>query len=129
MAKLLEKSGSELLASLVNIAAPIGNLIQDDVLCKAIVDCIEKLDKETAAIKRNNIAVMMTLYADIVPLLLNEKHTQDIMLILSEVEGCTVKEMLAKNGADLVADAIAAWKEQIGPFARRAGLMEPKKSS
>lgn len=122
MPKLLEKNGAELFASLINIAGPVGNLVQDEALTQAILDTYKRIKTEKSPIKRSNVGVVMTLYADIVPLLFTENHRQDILLILSEIEGCAVKDMLEMNGADLVADAIAAWKEQLGPFFKRAGL-------
>lgn len=122
MPKLLEKNGAELFASLVNIAGPIGNLVNDEHLFSTIKSCVEKISKETSAIRTNNVAVLMRLFSEVAPILFGEAHLKDILQILAEIEGCTVPEMMNKNGADLFADALSAWKEQIGPFAKRAGL-------
>jgi hypothetical protein len=121
MAKLLEKTGAEIFASLVNIAKPIGNITQDESVFTAISDCIKKIS--ASPIRDNNLAFMMMLYADLAPILFNEAHMKDILLILAEIEGCSIQDMISMNGADLVADAVKAWKEQLGPFLERAGLM------
>lgn len=121
MPKLLEKNGAELIASLVNIAEPVGRIVDDEALFSAIVEATKKVDK--SPFRKGNIPYIMTMYATVVPLLFTETHIKDVLAILAEIEGGDANEMLAKNGADLVADFIAAWKEQIGPFAKRCGLM------
>ncbi len=122
MPKLLEKTGAELFASLANIAKPIDNIVKDEAIFTALADCIRGIS--TSPLRRNNLVLVMSLYADLAPLLLSEAHIQDVLLILAEVEGGDVKEMLEMNGADLMADFIRAWKDQIGPFCERAGIME-----
>lgn len=117
MAKLLEKNGAELMASLVNIARPVGNLAEDEEL-------FEKLDlkKIPAHAKKNKLAFVMFLYSDVVPILLGSKHLKDIMQILAEIEGKSIKDMAGMGGAELIEDAINAWREQIGPFFKLSGL-------
>lgn len=126
MGKLLDKTGAELFASLVNIAAPIGNLVKDEKLFKAITESVQSWT--TGELRHNNLAFVMNLYSGVVPHLFNEEHLKDVMLILAEIEGTSVGDMLKMNGADLVGDAVKAWKEQIGPFAERAGLTALMKS-
>ena len=120
MPKLLEKTGAELFASLANIAAPVGNIAKDEALFSALADCIRS--NAASPLRNNNLVFLMSLYADLAPLLLTDAHMQDIVAILAEIEGCDAKEMLGMNGADLVADCVKAWKEQLGPFFERAGL-------
>lgn len=126
MKKLLDKTGAELFASLVNIAAPIGNLVKDEKLFTALSDSVKNWTAGT--LQHNNLAFVMNLYSGVVPTLFCADHVKDVMLILAEIEGTNVNEMLQMNGADLINDVIKAWKEQIGPFAERSGLMALMKS-
>ena len=115
MAKLLEKNGAEMCSALVSLAAPIKSFIEDQEISDAFKECTKKgMDN-----KLQGIAII---YADMVPLLFGKKHLNDTMAILSVVEGKSVKELLKMNGVDLLADAMAAWKEQIEPFFTRLGL-------
>lgn len=119
MAKLLEKNGAELMACLVNIAKPIGNLAEDEEL-------FSKLDFKTipAHARKNKLAFIMYMYAEIAPLLFGPKHMKDIILILAEIEGKNPKDMVTMDGTELIDDAIKAWKEQIGPFFKLSGFSE-----
>ena len=113
--KLLEKNGAEMCAALVSLAVPIKHFTEDEELTEAFRACTEKGMKY----KLHGIAVV---YAEIVPILFGEKHLNDMMTILSVVEGKPVIELLKMNGVDLMADALDAWKEQIAPFFQRLGL-------
>lgn len=113
--KLMEKNGAELCASLVAIATPIRNFIEDQELLDTWKRCTEKG-------VRNKLQGFLMIYADMVPLLFGDRHLRDTLAILAAVEGTSVKEMLKMNGADLMADALKAWNEQIQPFFTRLGL-------
>ena len=113
--KLLEKNGAEMCAALVSLAVPIKHFTDDEELIETFRECTRKGYKY----QLHGIAVI---YAEIVPLLFGEKHLNDLMTILSVVEGKPVKELLKMNGVDLMADAMSAWKEQIAPFFQRLGL-------
>ena len=115
MAKLLEKNGAEMCAALVSLATPIKHFTEDEELIEKFRECTEKGFKY----QLHGIAVI---YAEIVPILFGKKHLNDLMSILSVVEGKPVKELLNMNGVDLMADAMTAWKEQIAPFFQRLGL-------
>ena len=79
MAKLLDKTGAELIASLVNIAEPVGNIAKDDELFQGLVDCLKNFQEKHPTARNNNLVFLMTLYADMVPMLFGEKHLQDMM--------------------------------------------------
>ena len=115
MAKLLEKNGAEMCAALVSLAVPIKHFTEDEEFIEKFRECTKK----GVEYKLHGVAVI---YGDMMPLLLGEKHLNDVMTILSVVEGKTVKELLKMNGVDLMADAMHAWREQIAPFFQRLGL-------
>lgn len=115
MAKLLEKNGAEMCAALVSIATPIKHFLEDQEFEKAFKESTKKG-------VRNQLSGFLTIYSDLVPILFGEKHMKDTLSILAVVEGTTVKEMLKKNGVELLKDAMAAWQEQIQPFFIQLGL-------
>ena len=115
MAKLMEKNGAEMCAALVSIAEPIRHFIEDKEFLDTFKRCTAKgMDSQLHGI--------LTIYADLVPLLFGDAHRRDTLAILATVEGTTVSGMLKMNGADLLADALKAWKEQIEPFFTKLGL-------
>lgn len=116
MAKLLEKNGMEMSVALIELATPIRNFVDDDEFMTAFNDATKRG-------KKLNLQNLMVIYADIIPVLFGEKHLNDTMQILATIEGTTVKDMLAGNGTDMLADALKAWKEQISPFFIRLGLL------
>lgn len=122
MAKLLEKNGAELCAMLVSIAAPIKSFVEDKEFNDAFEECTKKG-------VRNHLQEFAVIYADMVPMLLGPKHMKDTLAILAAVEGKSVSAMMKMNGAELLKDAIAAWKEQISPFFTQLGLSESTTSS
>ena len=115
MAKLLEKNGMEMCSALVNIAVPIKRFMDDAEFDKA-------WKKATKKGLQTGMSDILQIYAEIAPLLFGEKHLKDTMAILAEIEGKTVKELLAMNGTELIADAITAFKEQLTPFFQRLGI-------
>ena len=115
MAKLLEMNGAEMAAALVSIAQPIKAFTED----KEFVDAFREATKEGM---RKNLHSILTIYADLVPILFGDKHLKHTLSILATVEGTTVSKMLKMNGAELLGDALKAWKEQIAPFFIQLGL-------
>ena len=113
--KLLEKNGAEMAAMLVNMAARLRRFMDD----KDFVHAWKEATKN--GLKTGNSDVL-AIYADLVPMLLGEKHLKDTLAILADIEGKTVQEMLKMNGTELLADALQAYKEQILPFFTRLGL-------
>ena len=115
MAKLLEKNGAEMASALVSIAATLKKFMDD-----------EEFDAAWKKATKNGIEQGLTdvlaVYTDIVPLLFGDKHLRDTMAILSVIEGKTVKELLAMNGTEMIADAITAFNEQLKPFFLRLGI-------
>ena len=115
MAKLLEKNGAEMAASLVNIAAPLKRFMED-----------EEFEQAFKQATRKGVSTGMTdilqIYTEIVPHLLGEKHLRDTMLILAEIEGTSVGEMLKMNGTELLTDILNAFNEQLKPFFTQLGL-------
>ena len=115
MAKLLEKNGTEMCAALVSIAGTLKRFMNDEEFNKAW----QKATKNGVDKNMNNL---LEVYVDIVPMLFGEKHMKDTMQILSVIEGKPVKELLEMNGTELIADAIAAFKEQLTPFFQQLGV-------
>lgn len=113
--KLMEKNGAEICSALVSIAEPIRNFLDDAEFISDFRRCTKKG-------ANNKMQEFLQIYADLIPHLFGDAHRKDTLLILAEIEGTTVKEMLRMNGADLLADAISAWKEQIAPFLSRLGV-------
>ena len=114
MAKLLEKNGAEMCSALVSIATPIRNFLEDQVFIDTFKACTKKGLK-------NRLQGIMTIYADMVPLLFGEEHLKDTIMILATIEGKTVEEVMKMNGTEMLHDALAAWKEQLQPFFTRLG--------
>lgn len=115
MAKLLEKNGAEMCAALVSIASTLRKFMDDEDFDRAWKEATKKgLQTGTTD--------LLKIYADIAPLLFGEKHLHDTMMILSVIEGKTVKELLAMNGTELIADALKAFNEQIKPFFQQLGI-------
>lgn len=115
MAKLLEKNGAEMCAALVDIAASIKRFMDDEEFDKA-------WKKATKKGLQTGMTDILRIYADLAPLLFGEKHLADTLAILSVIEGTTVKELMAMNGVDLMADVIKAFNEQLKPFFTRLGI-------
>ena len=115
MAKLLEKDFAELASALVSITAPIKNFLEDEEFMEAFTDLTKKG-------VRNKVSDVLAVYADLVPLLIGEKHLKDVIQILAAIAGRSVNEMLKMNGVEVLRDALFAWKEQIAPFFTQLGL-------
>ena len=115
MAKLMEKNGAEICACLVNISAPLKSFINDPEFDKA-------WKKATKKGLRTGMTDVLQIYAELAPLIFGDKHLKDTLTILAEIEGTSVQEMLKMNGADLLADAMQAFSEQLRPFLLRLGI-------
>ena len=111
MAKLLEKNGAEMCAALVEIAASLKRFMDDEEFDKAWKIATKKGLK-------TGMSDVLRIYADLAPLMFGEKHLPDTLSILSVIEGKPVKELLAMNGTELLADTLSAFNEQLKPFFR-----------
>lgn len=115
MAKLIEKDGAEMCAALVNIAAPLKRFMEDEAFSNAFKEATKKGWK-------TGMTDILAIYTEIAPLLFGNDHLRDTLAILAEIEGTSVKELMAMNGTDLIADAIKAFTEQLKPFFIRLGI-------
>ena len=115
MAKLIEKNGAEMCACLVNIAAPLKRFMEDEAFSNAFKEATKKGLK-------TGMTDILAIYTEIAPLLFGKDHLRDTLAILAEIEGTSVKELLAMNGTDLLADVIKAFTEQLKPFFMRLGI-------
>lgn len=113
--KLLEQNGAEMATTLVTIAGPVKNFIDDEEFSAAWQKC-------TAKGMRLKMTDVLRIYAEMAPFIFGDKHIQDTLAILAAIEGTTVKAMLRMNGAALIGDALRAWKEQIQPFFMGLGI-------
>lgn len=115
MAKLLEQNGAEMCATLVSIASTLKKFMQDETFDKA-------WKKATKKGLRTGMTDILTIYADLAPLLFGDEHLKDTLQILSVIEGKSVSELMEMNGVDLMGDAFKAFNEQIKPFFLRLGI-------
>lgn len=115
MAKLLEKNGAEMASALVEIAVPLKKFMEDEEFSEAW----KKTTKKGLDLGMTDV---LQIYVDLVPMLFGNKHLKDTLTILAAIEGKSVNEMLKMNGTELIADALAAFKEQIKPFFTQLGL-------
>ena len=113
--KLLEKNGAEMCSALVSIASTLKRFMEDEEFDKA-------WKKATKNGIDNGVTNILEAYADLVPLLFGDEHLKDTMQILSVIEGKSVKELLAMNGTEMIADALAAFNEQLKPFFLQLGI-------
>ena len=120
MAKLLEKNGAELCSSMVSIASALRRFIDDAEFDQA-------WQKATRKGIERDMTDVLRVYADLVPMIFGEKHLNDTMLILSEIEGKSIKDLLEMNGTELFSDALNAFKEQLTPFFQQLGISVGKK--
>ena len=120
MAKLMEKTGAEMCAALVGIAAPLRRFMDDAKFDKAWKEATKKGIK-------TGMTDVLRIYTELAPLLFGDKHLKDTLAILAIIEGKTVKELLEMNGADLMADALLAFNEQLKPFFMRLGVSHGEK--
>lgn len=118
--KLLEQSAAEMAAHLVELAAPVKSLLEDEEIRQTWIECTKQGVK-------NKLESILVVYADMAPLIFGEKHLKDVLRILAAIEGKTVSEMLQMNGAELMKDTLAAWEEQIKPFFTLLGISESGK--
>ena len=114
MAKLMEKNGAEMCAALVEIAAALRRFMDD-----AAFD--EAWKKATKKGLKTGMTDVLKIYADLAPLLFGETHLHDTLAILSVIEGKPVSELLEMPGVELMADALAAFNDQLKPFISRGG--------
>ena len=116
MAKLLEKNGAEMCGALVSIASALRRFMDD-----------AEFDRAWQEATKRGVNMGMTdvlkVYADLVPMIFGEKHINDTMTILSEIEGKTIKELLEMNGTELISDALKAFNEQLKPFFQQLGIL------
>lgn len=115
MAKLMEKNGAEMAASLVKIAVPLRRFMED-------AEFDEAWKKATKKGLDTGMTDVLRIYAELVPLLFGDAHLKDTLAILAEIEGVKVSEMLKMNGVDMIADALQAFNEQLKPFFTRLGI-------
>lgn len=113
--KLLEQNGAEMAATLVALAGPIRSFLDDDKFVAAWEECT----KEGV---RSRAGDILKIYAAMSPHLFGKKHLKDTVAILAAVEGKSVRDMLEENGAELIADALRAWAEQLQPFFTQLGI-------
>ena len=115
MAKLLEKNGAEMCSALVEIAGALKRFMADPEFDKAWKQATKKGLK-------TGMSDVLTIYADIAPMLFGKYHIKDTMLVLSVIEDKPVKELLSMNGTELLGDALKAWNEQLKPFFLQLGV-------
>lgn len=111
----MEQSAAEMAQHLVELAAPVKSFLDDEEIHEAWEECTKKA-------VRNKLDSILTVYADMAPLIFGEKHLRDVLQILAAIEGKPVADMLQMNGAELMKDTMLAWEEQIKPFFTLLGI-------
>lgn len=115
MPKLLEQNAAEMAGTLVAISAPVRSFVEDQ----------EFMDALTAAIRKGaktKLHAAALFFADMTPQLLGDKHLKDTIAILAAIEGESPKNMLKKNGTEVLKDAMKAWDEQLKDFFLQLGI-------
>lgn len=123
MKKLAELTGFELAGVLAETAPAVGNLVADEEFWKKFQECT--LRGTQLQRTGGTMQFILSAYAELVPLLLGEKHVGDVMQILAAVEGVPVKKVMAKNGFELIADVKEIFTEQLLPFFTKSAPTEP----
>ena len=111
--KLNEMNGWELMGGLVELAEPIGNLVNDEPLWECFLECTRQAVRLR---QKDGLAFILRNYAKLIPLLFGDDHKRDVVRILAVVEGMSVEEAMKKNGFELLRDFRAAYREQLAPF-------------
>lgn len=108
--KLSEMNAAELTKALCEIAAPIGNIAQDD----EVVEALKKINIH----KKNNAIVARVFgsaYAELAPLLL-KKHKDDTFAVLSYLTGKTAEALEQENGFQLIRDVRSVLTSELLSF-------------
>ena len=111
--KLNEMNGWELMGGLVELAEPIGNLVNDELLWECFLECTRQAVRLR---QKDGLAFILKNYAKLIPLLFGDDHKRDVVRILAVVEGLSIEEAMKKNGFELLRDFRAAYREQLAPF-------------
>lgn len=119
--KLNEMQTYELMAALVELAEPVGNLADDDEFWDRFRDCTKKAWKLQ---QRDGLRFLVKTYAELGSLLFGEKHKHDIVKIFSIVAGKTIKETMEMNGAEMFSEFVKVYKEKLEPFFIKSALSE-----
>lgn len=113
MAKLTELNGWDLMSALAELAEPVGNLVNDD----DVWNCFKRCTKKGVSLKpENGFRFLLKTYAELFPMLCGERHKMDTLKIIAIAEGKTIKEVMSKNGAEILRDFEKAYREVLEPF-------------
>lgn len=119
--KLEDLSGWELMGALAELAEPVGNLAEDD----EIWECFRECTKNAWQLRqKDGFRYLLKTYSKLFPLLMGEKHKRDTIKILAIVSGKPVSEAMSMNGAELIKDFGAIYKEQLEPFFIKSALSQ-----
>lgn len=118
MKKLTEMTGWEAMSALAELAEPVGNLANDDLVWDTFVECT----KRGVALRRNEASMRFLLqtYAKMTPVLLSDEHRRDTFKILSVIEGKPIDELMAMPAPELWEDIKKAYTEALMPFFLKA---------
>lgn len=101
MKKLFELDYTELSIVLCKIAEPAANFFGDDDVPKAFLAAMEA--RKTC---KNHMHYMSTCLAIFAPIMLGEKHRDDVAAIVAALKGVPVEKIKAANGIETVLDII-----------------------
>lgn len=119
--KLEELNGWELMGALAELAEPVGNLAEDDELW----ECFRECTKSAWQLKqRDGLRFLLKTYSKLFPMLMGEKHKRDTVKILAIVSGKSTQEAMKMNGAELMAEFSAVYKERLEPFFIKSALSQ-----
>lgn len=114
MKKLVDMTGWEAMSALAELAEPVGNLANDDLVWDTFVECT----RNGVTLRRGDASFRFLLqaYAKMTPVLLGEDHRKDTFRILSVVEGKPIEEVMKMPAPELWEDIKKAYVEQLQPF-------------
>ena len=96
--KLGEMTIEQMADALVELAAPIGAIAEDE----AVIDALKRISEDFA--KRTPLDAIKTAVTKIIPLALKD-HRADVLQVLSTLTGKAVKEIGKQNGFTTILEA------------------------
>lgn len=119
MAKLADKTAWDLMATLTEMAEPVGNLVNDDNFWDVFAQCTQK---GVGLKQKNTLRWFLSTYAELFPVLMGEEHRLDTFRILAYCAGKSVEEVARMNGMELLDLVKGVYRDTLLPFFTSSGL-------
>lgn len=119
MKKFKDMEAWELMTALAEMAEPVNNIVSDDELWETFKECTKR---GLRLKQKDGLQYILKTYGKLAPKLLGE-HKADTLKILSIVEGKKLEDLMHMNGAELLKDFTAVYKEQLESFFTKPVLL------